>query len=191
MGEVVRWLREQLPDDAIIANGAGNYTGWITRNYQFHEYRTLIGPTSGTMGYGTPGAIACKLARPDTMVINFSGDGCFMMHGQELATAVQYDANIINIIVNNGMYGTIRMHQEREYPTRISATALRNPDFVALAEAYGAHGELVTTTEEFAPAFKRCVEAGRPALIEVQVSPEAITAVRTLTEIRAAALAKQ
>lgn len=188
-GEIVAWLRRRLPDDAIICNGAGNYSGWIHKNYQFRRYRTQIGPTSGSMGYGTPAAIAAKLIHPERMVVNIAGDGCFMMHGQELATAVQYGAAILIVIVNNGMYGTIRMHQEREYPRRVVATALRNPDFAALARAYGAHGETVTDTAGFAPAFERAVASGGPALIDLRIDPNAITPRTTLDAIRAAALA--
>jgi acetolactate synthase I/II/III large subunit len=188
-GEIIAWLRVRLPDDAIICNGAGNYSGWIHKNYQFRRYRTQIGPTSGSMGYGTPAAVAAKLMDPSRIVVNFAGDGCFMMHGQELATAVQYGAAIVIVIVNNGMYGTIRMHQEREYPGRVVATALRNPDFAALARAYGAHGETVEDTAGFAPAFERALAAGRPALIDLRIDPNAITPRTTLDAIRQAALA--
>jgi acetolactate synthase-1/2/3 large subunit len=140
------------------------------------------------MGYGVPAAVAAKLVHPDRTVVSFNGDGCFLMNGQELATAVQYNVNVVFLVINNGMYGTIRMHQEREYPGRISGTELRNPDFAALARAYGAHGETVTTTEEFAPAFERAMKAGKAALIEVQLDPEAITPRAGISEIRAAAL---
>jgi acetolactate synthase-1/2/3 large subunit len=188
-GEIMAWLRQRLPDDAVICNGAGNYSGWIHKNYQFRRYRTQIGPTSGSMGYGTPAAVAAKLMYPARVVVNFAGDGCFMMHGQELATAVQYGAAIVIVVVNNGMYGTIRMHQEREYPKRVVATALRNPDFAALARAYGAHGETVEDTAAFAPAFERALAAGRPALIDLRIDPNAITPRTTLDAIRQSALA--
>jgi acetolactate synthase I/II/III large subunit len=176
-------------DDAIITNGAGNYTVWSHRFYQYRRYRTQLAPTSGAMGYGAPAAVAAKLARPDRIVVSFNGDGCFLMNGQELATAVQYGAHVIFLVINNSMYGTIRMHQERHYPGRVSGTDLVNPDFVALAKAYGAHGELVEATGDFRPAFQRALSAGRPALIEIRIDPEAITPRATLSEIRAAAMA--
>ena len=187
IGEIVAWLSDRLPEDAIVCNGAGNYNGWLHKNFVFKGYRTQIGATSGSMGYGTPAAIAVKLAEPEKTVVNWSGDGCFLMHGQELATAMLYGANVINVVVNNGMLGTIRMHQERDYPTRVSATALHNPDFSALAESYGLHGEVVRTTDEFAPAFERCAAADRPSLIDLQVSPEAGAPTRTVSEAREAA----
>ncbi|MYF07886.1 MAG: hypothetical protein F4233_08385, partial [Rhodospirillaceae bacterium] len=164
---------------------------WLHRNFVFKGYRTQIGATSGSMGYGTPAAVAIALAEPDRAVVNWTGDGCFLMHGQELATAMQYGAKVVNIVVNNGMLGSIRIHQERDYPTRVSATALRNPDFVALAEAYGLHGETVRTTDDFAPAFERCLAAGRSSLIDLQVSPDAGSTTRSISEIRDAALARQ
>ena len=189
MAEIMIWLRERLPADAFIVNGAGNYSGWIHKYYQFRRYRTQVGPTSGSMGYGTPAAVAVKLMHPERIVVNFAGDGCFLMHGQELATAAMYNAAVVNIVVNNGIYGTIRMHQEREYPKRVIATNLKNPDFAALARAYGCHGETVTRTEDFAPAFERCVAAGKPALIDLVIDPEAITPRTTIAKIREAALA--
>jgi acetolactate synthase-1/2/3 large subunit len=188
MGEIMAYLRDQLPADAILTNGAGNYAGWLHRFYRFRRYRTQLGPTNGSMGYGVPSAIAAKLVHPDRIVVSFNGDGCFLMNGQELATAVQYNVNVIFLVINNGMYGTIRMHQEREYPGRVSGTELRNPDFAALARAYGAHGETVTKTEEFAPAFERAMKAGKAAVIEVQLDPEAITPRAGISDIRAAAL---
>jgi acetolactate synthase-1/2/3 large subunit len=189
MAEIMIWLRERLPADAFIVNGAGNYSGWIHKYYQFRRYRTQVGPTSGSMGYGTPAAVAVKLLHPGRIVVNFAGDGCFLMHGQELATAALYNAAVVNIVVNNGIYGTIRMHQEREYPKRVIATELRNPDFAALARAYGLHGETVARTEDFAAAFERSLAAGKPSLIDLVVDPEAITPRTTITKIRAAALA--
>ncbi|MCX7893925.1 MAG: thiamine pyrophosphate-binding protein [Burkholderiales bacterium] len=185
---VVRHLAETLPRDAIVTNGAGNYTGWVHRYYQYSPPRTELAPTSGAMGYGVPSAVAAKLVHPQRIVVSFSGDGCFLMNGQELATAVQYGANAVFIVVNNGMYGTIRMHQEREYPGRVYGSQLVNPDFAALARAYGAYGELVERTGDFAPAFERAVTAGRPALLELRIDPEAITTRTTLAAIRAAAL---
>ena len=190
MGEIAAWLDQRLPEDAVITNGAGNYATWMHRFYRYRRYRTQLAPTSGSMGYGLPAGVAAKLVHPDRLVISMNGDGCYMMHGQELATAMQYGAPFIGIVVNNGMYGTIRMHQEREYPGRTSHTALQNPDFAALARAYGAHGETVTRTEEFEPAFERAVASGTAALIEIRLHPEAITPKTTLTAIREAAQAR-
>jgi acetolactate synthase-1/2/3 large subunit len=189
MAEIMVWLRGRLPPDAFIVNGAGNYSGWIHKYDQFRRYRTQVGPTSGSMGYGTPAAIAVKLVHPERVVVNVAGDGCFLMHGQELATAALYNVPVVNVVVNNGIYGTIRMHQEREYPARVIATQLRNPDFAALARAYGLHGETVTETAQFAPAFERCLAADKPALIDLVIDPEAITTRTTITKIRDAAIA--
>jgi acetolactate synthase-1/2/3 large subunit len=189
LAEVVRHMTETLPPDAILSTGAGNYAGFVARYYQYRGYRTLLGPTNGSMGYGVPSSVAAKLAFPERTVVSVNGDGCFLMNGQEMATAAQYGANVVFLVVNNGMYGTIRMHQERDYPGRESGTALKNPDFVTLAEGYGAQAERVTRTEEFAPAFERALNAGRPALIELVVDPEAITPAKTLSQIRNAALA--
>jgi len=188
LGEVVAWLAERLPRDAIVANGAGNYTGWLHRHYRYASLGTELAPTSGAMGYGVPAAIAAKLLHPERTVVSWNGDGCFLMNGQELATAVQYGTNVVFVVVDNGMYGTIRMHQEREYPERVWGTALHNPDFVALASAYGLHAELILRTDELAPAFERALAAGRPALIALRIDPEAITSRTTLAAIRAAAL---
>ena len=187
MGEIIAWLNEHLPRDAIITNGAGNYCTWPNRFYRYRGFGTQLGPTSGSMGYGLPAAVGAKIKFPERMVVCFAGDGCFMMHGQEFATACQYDAPIITILVNNGMYGTIRMHQEREYPGRVSGTDLKNPDFVRLAEAYGGFGARVTRTEEFAPAFEAAQASGKPSIIEVMIDPEAITPKMTLSQIRDAA----
>ncbi len=191
MGEIMAWLESRLPEDAIMTNGAGNYATWLHRFHRHRRFRTQLAPTNGSMGYGVPSAIAAKCIAPDRMVVSFNGDGCYMMNGQELATAVQYSLPIIFVVVNNGTYGTIRMHQERTYPGRVSGTDLVNPDFVALAKAYGAHGELVEKTADFAPAFDRCAEAGKPALIEIRLSAEVLTPRQTLSQIRAAALAAQ
>ncbi len=168
MDRVAEILRNRLPADAIITNGAGNYTNWAQRHYQFRQPGTQLATTNGSMGYGVPSAVAAKLLRPDSIVISFSGDGCFLMNGQELATAVQYQLNIVFLVVNNNSYGTIRTHQQRHYPGRPVATALQNPDFAALAEAYGASGTVVTETDQFASAFEAALNAGRPALIELQ-----------------------
>jgi len=189
MGEIVNWLEQHLPADAILTNGAGNYATWIHRFHRYQGFRTQLAPTNGSMGYGVPSAIAAKLIAPDRLVVSFNGDGCYMMNGQELATAVQYNVPVIFVVVNNNSYGTIRMHQERTYPGRVSGTDLVNPDFVALARAYGAHGELVEQTSDFAPAFERAAKAGKPSLIEIRLSAEVITPRQTLSQIRASALA--
>lgn len=180
LAEVVSYLSETLPDDAAISNGAGNYAVWVHRFYRYRSPRSQLAPTNGAMGYGFPAAIAAKLRDPQRSVVCFAGDGCFMMYPQELATAVQYGAALIVIVVNNGMLGTIRMHQEREYPGRISGTELRNPDFIALARAFGAHGELVERTEDFAAAFERAQASGKAALIELRTDPKQITPIARL-----------
>jgi len=185
MGPIMEWLEENTAGDTIFTNGAGNYATWVHRFHRFRRFATQAAPTSGSMGYGLPAAVAAKRLFPEREVICFAGDGCFMMHGQEFATAVRYKLPIVTIVVNNGIYGTIRMHQEREYPGRVSATDLTNPDFAALAVAYGGHGEIVEKTEDFAPAFLRARESGKPAIIEIRLDPEAITPARTLSEIRA------
>ncbi len=169
MDKVMEILRDRLSADAIITNGAGNYTIWAQRHYQFRQPKTQLASTNGSMGYGVPSAIAAKLARPQSTVVSFSGDGCFLMNGQELATAVQYQLNIIFLIINNKSYGTIRSHQQRHYPGRPIATALENPDFAALAEAYGASGAVVTRTNQFASVFEKALNAGRPAVIELRM----------------------
>jgi acetolactate synthase I/II/III large subunit len=190
MSEVMIWLRNHLPEDAIITNGAGNYAIWIHRFYHFRKYGTQLSPTSGSMGYGVPAAVAAKRLNPATQVVSFAGDGCFLMNGQEFATAVQYDLPMVIVVCDNGMYGTIRMHQEREYPGRVSGTGLKNPDFAAYARAFGGHGETVRRTEEFAAAFKRCEASGKPSIIHCFVDSEAITPGKTLSEFRAEAVAK-
>ena len=187
-GELIKWLSERLPQDTIVAGGAGNFAGWLHRHFRYKGFRTQLGPTNGSMGYGFPAAIAAKLAEPERPVIAVCGDGDFLMNGQELATAVQYGAHFVALVVNNGLYGTIRMHQEREYPGRVYGTELSNPDFAAYARAFGAHGETVTRTAEFAPAFERALSAGKPALIELAIDPDAITPATTLSAIRAKAL---
>ena len=188
MWDVMQHLDSVLPHDAIVTNGAGNYATWVHRFYRYRGFRTQIAPTSGAMGYGVPAAVAAKAVHPDRVVVAFAGDGCFLMTGQELATAVQYQLNVIFIVVNNNMYGTIRMHQEREFPGHVYGTALTNPDFAAYARAFGASGEVVVDTAEFAPAFARALTAGRPALIELRIDPEAISPNTTLQAIRDAAL---
>lgn len=181
---IMTFLRERLPPEAILTNGAGNYSSWVHRFYTYAKFRTQLAPTNGSMGYGLPAAVAAKLVHPDRAVICFAGDGCFMMNGQELATAVQYGAAVIVIVINNGMFGTIRMHQERRFPGRVSGTELVNPDFAALARAYGAYGEVVEKTADFEAAFDRAVWSERPALLELRMDPEAITPRTTLAAIR-------
>lgn len=194
MAQVIHTLRAELPDNAIVTNGAGNYASWLHRYFAYtgfaHGSRTQLAPTSGAMGYGTPAAVAAKIVYPDRPAVVLAGDGCFLMNGQELATAMQYDAPIIIIVVNNNMYGTIRMHQEREYPGHVSGTPLRNPDFAALARAYGARGVTVTQTSEFAGALREALAASVSTLIEIQIDPDRITPRTTLTAIREQALAK-
>jgi len=187
LGEVTAHLRERLPEDAIVTNGAGNFSVWVHRFYQFRRYRTQLGPTSGAMGYGVPAAVAAKLVHPERLVVCFTGDGDFLMTGQELATAVQYELPLVILLANNGMYATIRMHQERRYPGRVVGTDLQNPDFAAYARAFGAHGEVVERTEDFPEAFERARQAGRPALLELRVDPEQITPRATIAAIRDAA----
>ena len=190
MAQVMQHLVDVMPADTVYCNGAGNYATWVHRFWPFRAFASQLAPTSGSMGYGVPASVAAKAIEPARAVIAFAGDGCFMMNGQEFATAVQYDLSIIVVVVDNGMYGTIRMHQEREYPGRISATQLRNPDFADLARAYGGHGETVRKTEEFAGALERARASGKPAIIHVLIDPEAITPARSLSDIRNAALKK-
>jgi acetolactate synthase-1/2/3 large subunit len=187
LGDVMQHLREHLPDDAILTNGAGNYTVWCHRFYAFRRYRTQLAPCSGAMGYGIPAAIAAKLVHPERTVVCVSGDGDFLMSGHELAAAAQEELPIVVLVVNNGMYGTIRMHQERHFPGRVVGTDLVNPDFVAWAHAFGAYGELVLRSEDFPDAFERALAQGRSAVLELRVDPEAITPRQTLSEIRAEA----
>jgi acetolactate synthase-1/2/3 large subunit len=175
LAQVVAHLSDTLPDDAVVTNGAGNYTVWVHRFYRYRRPATELAPTNGAMGYGFPAAIAAKLRQPQRTVVCVAGDGDFMMYPQELMTAMQYGAPLIVIVVNNGMLGTIRMHQEREYPNRVSATDLANPDFVAFAQAFGAYGERVERTEDFPAAFARAQAAGRAALIELRTDPRQIT----------------
>lgn len=184
LAEAFVQMRDILPDDAILTTDAGNFAGWTSRFFRFRNYRTLLGPTNGSMGYGMPAALAAKAARPDLPVVCYAGDGGILMTGNELATAVQHDLPIVLIIANNGMFGTIRMHEEREYPGRQIATELRNPDFVKWAEAFGAQGERVTATAEFGPALERALAAGRPAVIELMVDQELISSNITLSALQ-------
>jgi acetolactate synthase-1/2/3 large subunit len=185
MGPIMEWIEANVREDTIFTNGAGNYATWVHRFHRFRRYATQAAPTSGSMGYGLPAAVAAKTLFPEREVVCFAGDGCFLMHGQEFATAVRYRLPIITLVINNGIYGTIRMHQEREYPGRVSATDLTNPDFAALAIAYGGHGEIVEKTADFAGAFERARASGKPSIIEIRLDPEAITPTRTLSQIRA------
>ncbi|WP_233889565.1 thiamine pyrophosphate-binding protein [Paraburkholderia flagellata] len=191
MAQVVAWLQERLPADAILCNGAGNYATWLHRFFRFSQYGTQLAPTSGSMGYGTPAAVAAKRLYPERTVVAFAGDGCFLMNGQEFATAVQYELPIVVIVVDNGMYGTIRMHQEKIYPGRVTATALRNPDFAAFAEAFGGYGERVESTAQFGPALERALACGRPAILHCLLDPEAITPNASLSALREAAQASR
>lgn len=186
--EIVGWLSDNLPEDAIITNGAGNYTVWVHRFFRYKQYGTQLAPQSGSMGYGVPSGVSAAVCHPGRVVVSFSGDGCFQMNGQEIGTAVQHGAKTIFLVVNNGMYGTIRMHQETHYPKRKSGTDLVNPDFAALARAYGAHGETVATTEDFEAAFQRCRAVDGPSLIELLIEPDAVLPTNTLSAIQKAAL---
>jgi acetolactate synthase-1/2/3 large subunit len=189
LGEVMAWLEANMPPETIYTNGAGNFSIWLHRFHQYRRFGTELAPTSGSMGYGFPAALAAKIVRPDAPVICFAGDGDFMMTGQELATAVANRLKFTVILLNNGIYGTIRMHQENHYPGRVVATDLHNPDFALYAAAFGAYGEVVETTEEFAPAFTRAQEFDGPSILELRIDPETITPRATLTSLRKAALA--
>ncbi|MBN9508123.1 MAG: thiamine pyrophosphate-binding protein [Alphaproteobacteria bacterium] len=180
-------LEGLLAPDAVMTCDAGNFATWPPRFMHVRAEQEFIGPTNGAMGYAVPAAVGAAIAYPGRQVVAFVGDGGFMMTGQELATAIQYGAAPIVLVFNNGMYGTIRMYQERTYPGRIVATPLTNPDFARLIEAYGGHGEVVTATAEFAPAFRRAAASGRPAVIELRTDPEQITTRATITQLRAAA----
>jgi acetolactate synthase I/II/III large subunit len=184
LGDVMAHLRKRLPEDAVFTCGAGNFTVWAHRFYEFSRYGTQLAPRSGAMGYGVPAALTAKLLYPERAVVCLAGDGDFLMSGQELATAVQYELAVVVLVVNNGMYGTIRMHQERHYPGRVIGTDLVNPDFVAYAESFGASGELVERTEDFEAAFERALGGGRPAVLELRVDPEAISPRATIMQIR-------
>ncbi|MEP7068764.1 MAG: thiamine pyrophosphate-binding protein [Usitatibacter sp.] len=185
MWDVVDYLNRHCPEDTIYCNGAGNFATWLHRFHRYTGWRTQLAPTSGAMGYGVPAAIAAKIARPERTVVCIAGDGDFLMAGQELATAVQYNAPVIILVVNNGIYGTIRMHQEKHYPGRVIGTDIVNPHFAAFARSFGAVGEIVEETSQFGPAFERCVASGKPAVIELRTDPQAITPNTTLDAIRA------
>jgi acetolactate synthase-1/2/3 large subunit len=191
MAEIVAWLDANLPDDAIWTNGAGNFATWVHRFHRYRRLGTELAPTSGSMGYGLPAAVAAKIRHPNRDVVCVAGDGDIQMTLQELGTAAQAGAAVIVLVVNNGMYGTIRMHQEREYPDRVSGTDLVNPDFAAIARAFGGHGETVARTEEFVPAFGRARASRKLSIIELKLHPEALTVRASLSEIRAQAKAKR
>ena len=190
----MKTLQAATPKNTIITNGAGNFATWAHRFWRYGGLRTQLAPTSGAMGAGVPAAVAAKIAEPDRTVICFAGDGDFLMTGQELATAAQYRAGVVVIVFNNGMYGTIRMHQEREYPGRVVGTELHNPDFARYAQAFGGFGVQVHRTQEFAPALQAALRFSKeqrlPALIELRLDPQAITPALSLDQIRANAQKK-
>ncbi len=196
MAVIVKTIQHTLGDNVIYTNGAGNFSGWLNRYVQYtalhHHGRSQLAPTSGAMGYGLPAAVGAALLHPDRHVVNIAGDGDFLMNGQELATATGYGAGqgagkLISVVVDNGTYGTIRMHQERDYPARVSGSDLFNPDFAALARAYGWHAEFVERTDAFAAALERCLAAGKPALVHIKLDADVSTTRTTLTAIREAA----
>jgi acetolactate synthase-1/2/3 large subunit len=189
LGEIIVALREQIPADAVICNGAGNFSVWVHRYARYRRYGTQLAPISGSMGYAVPAAVAMQRLDPDRVVIAFAGDGDFLMTGQEFATAVQYQLPVIVVVVDNGMYGTIRMHQERHYPGRVVATDLRNPDFAAYARAFGGFGVTVEKTADFIPAFQTARASRLPAILHLKVDPEALTPSMSLSAIRAKAQA--
>ncbi|MFN3954213.1 MAG: thiamine pyrophosphate-binding protein [Pararhodobacter sp.] len=188
--QVIKHLSDTLPDDAIVTNGAGNYASWLHRYFRARAFPGHLAPTSGSMGYGLPAAIAAKLEHPERVVVCLAGDGCFQMALNELSTARQYGLAFVSIVCNNGRYGTIRMHQEQHYPGRVSGTDLFNPDYAALARAYGGHGETVTRTEDFPAAFERAQKSGVPAVIELQLDPETMAPGQDLAEARAQGMRK-
>jgi acetolactate synthase-1/2/3 large subunit len=190
-GAVMVWLRENLKAGSIICNGAGNFNTWLHRFYRVRGYNTQLGPAAGSMGYGVPAAIAMKRLHPERTVLALSGDGDFLMHGQEFATAVQHDLPVIVMVCDNGIYGTIRMHQEREYPGRVSATMLKNPDFAAYARAFGGFGATVEKTADFADAFRAAEKSGQPSILHLKIDPEAITPTTTLAKLRETAQQKR
>jgi acetolactate synthase-1/2/3 large subunit len=190
LGEIVVGLRDKLPADAVICNGAGNFSIWVHRYTRYRCYGSELAPISGSMGYGVPAAIGMKRLAPERTVVAFAGDGDFLMTGQEFATAVQYDLPIIVVVVDNGMYGTIRMHQERHYPGRVVATGLKNPDFADYARAFGGYGATVEKTADFLPAFEAAQRSGKPAILHLKVDPEALTPTMSLTATREKAQAR-
>ncbi|MEE9177263.1 MAG: thiamine pyrophosphate-binding protein [Acidimicrobiia bacterium] len=191
LASVVRHVSDRVPRDAIVTNGAGNFTVWAHRYHQFHEYRTQLGPTSGSMGYGVPAAVAAKIAAPDRVVICWTGDGDASMSIMELAVAMQHGLDPIILLVDNGMLATMRMHQERHYPGRVFGSELVNPDFVQLARSFGAHAELVERTEDFADAFERCLDADVASLLDLRLDPEQVTPTTTMSGERSDAEARK
>jgi len=191
MGVVTAWLRKTLPEDVILTNGAGNFTVWPNKFFRYGKRARLLAPQSGAMGYGLPAAVAAKVAHPERTVVCFAGDGDFQMNCQELGTAMQAGAQPIVLILNNGIYGTIRAHQERHYPERVSGTELENPDFTLLARAYGYHAERVARTEDFPAAFERALASRTGAVLDLDISPEALTPRQTLSQMRQAGLVQQ
>ena len=189
LARVMLWLNDNLPDDAIICNGAGNYASWIHRYYRFRRFGAHIAPTSASMGYGVPAAVAMQQLFPGRLIVSINGDGDFLMNGQEFATAVQYELPVVVIVCDNASYGTIRMHQERHFPGRVIATDLRNPDFAAYARAFGGFGVTVEKTAEFACAFEAARASSLPAIVHVKMDPDRITPTASLAAIRKAALA--
>jgi acetolactate synthase-1/2/3 large subunit len=190
-GAIMVWLRENLPPGSIVCNGAGNFTTWLHRFYRPRGFGTVLGPISGSMGYGVPAAIAMKRLYPDRVVVALSGDGDFLMNGQEFATAVQFEIPVVVIVCDNSLYGTIRMHQERDYPGRVSATDLKNPDFAAYARAFGGFGVSVERTIDFPAGFRIARQSYKPSIIHVRVDPDAITPAVTLAKLRSQAMAKR
>jgi acetolactate synthase-1/2/3 large subunit len=188
MAAVMAHLRACLPANAILTTDAGNFSTWMHRFYQYQSFPSQLGPTNGSMGYGVPAAITARLVHPDRPVVGFVGDGGMLMTGQEIATAVHHNIDPVILVINNNMYGTIRMHQERDYPDHVHATSLSNPDFATWAQSFGAHGECVTRTEEFAPAFERASSAGKVAVIELRIDPDVISTRTTLSAVREHAL---
>jgi acetolactate synthase-1/2/3 large subunit len=184
LGEVLVWLRENLPEDAIVTLGAGNFSGWVHRFYRVRRYGGLVGPTSGSMGYGFPASLGMQTLHPDRLVVCMAGDGDFLMTGQDFATAVHEKLPLIVVIADNGLYGTIRMHQEREYPGRVIATTLTNPDFAAYAKAFGGFGVSVEKTSDFPAAFAAARQSGKPSIIRLRIDPEALTPAMTLSALR-------
>ena len=192
LAQVMKSIQRLLPEDTVYTNGAGNYSGWLHRYVRYpglqHHGRTQLACTSGAMGYGVPAAVAASLLAPQRTVVNITGDGDFLMNGQELATATGYGARrLLSVVVDNGTYGTIRMHQERDYPGRVSGSDLFNPDFCALAKAYGWESARVDRTAQFEPALHAFLESGRPTLLHLKLDADVSTTRTTLTAIRAAA----
>jgi acetolactate synthase I/II/III large subunit len=191
LGEIMVWLRDNLPADAILTNGAGNFAAWVGRFFRVRHFGGHVAPNSGSMGYAVPAAVAMQRLHPGRRVVAVSGDGDFLMNGQEFATAVQYDLPIVVLVCDNASYGTIRMHQERDYPGRVIATDLKNPDFAAYARAFGGFGVTVEKTADFGPAFEAAVASGQPAIVHIKFDTDAISPGQTLSAIRAQALAKK